>query len=278
MMTMHAMASPQRVALQAVSCLLLLAPAGCAKHADFVQVREDVRHVAKAQEQDRKQYEELQSRLASLEAKLQAASAQSSETAALRKRTEELSDWIRSLETRLTRLGELPRPPVAKPETPKSEAPVEMSQEPSRQSSPANLPPLPAPMLPLPGTPDISPTSAYNLPYNDYIDGRYELAIAGFQRFLQDFPSASRAPDARYWMGESYYSLKDYPNATQVFEQLVSEHPRSDKVPPALFKLGMVAAETGDVRKARTYFKRVIEEFSGSNEARLAKNKLAEIR
>jgi TolA-binding protein len=40
----------------------------------------------------------------------------------------------------------------------------------------------------------------------------------------------------------------------------------------------VVAAETGDVRKARMHLKRVIEEFSGSNEAKLAKNKLAEIR
>lgn len=274
---MRAIASPHRVLLLAASWLLLLAPTGCAKHADFVQVREDVRHLAKAQEQDRKQYEELQSRLASLDAKVQAVSGQPGETAALQKRTEELSAWLRSLETRLTRLGELPRPP-AKPDALTSEPPVELSREPSRQSSPAKIPPLPEPMLPLPGTPDITPTSAFNLPYNDYIDGRYELAIAGFQRFVQDFPSASRVPDAHYWMGEAYYSLKDYSNATQAFERLVSEYPRSDKVPPALFKLGVVAAETGDVRKARTYFKRVIEEFSGSNEARLAKHKLAEIR
>lgn len=272
------MLMPQRLACHAVLGLVLLAPMGCAKHADFVQVRDDLRQVAKAQEQDRKQHEDLQNRLASLEAKLEAKPAQSGDSAALRQRIEELSNRLKNLETRLARPADTPQMPAARPDSSPKEPTMELSREPSRQSNPAKLPPLPEPKLPLPGTPDITPTSAYNLAYNDYLDGRYELAIAGFQRFLSDFPNTSLAASAQYWVGESYYSLKDYAKAIQAFESVVNDHPRSDKVAPALFKLGVIAAETGDVRKARTYLKRVIEEFSGSNEAKLAKNKLAEIR
>jgi TolA-binding protein len=58
----------------------------------------------------------------------------------------------------------------------------------------------------------------------------------------------------------------------------VNDHPRSEKVPPALFKMGVVTAEAGDLPKARGYLRRVIEEYSTSDEAKLAKNKLAEIR
>ena len=46
----------------------------------------------------------------------------------------------------------------------------------------------------------------------------------------------------------------------------------------ALFKLGLSAAETGDSAKSRKYLKRVIEEYSTSDEAKLAKAKMAEIR
>jgi len=49
-------------------------------------------------------------------------------------------------------------------------------------------------------------------------------------------------------------------------------------VPAALFKLGLAAGETGDLAKSKTNLKRVIEEFPTSDEAKLAKNKLAEIR
>jgi tol-pal system protein YbgF len=130
----------------------------------------------------------------------------------------------------------------------------------------------------LAGTPGISPTSAFNLAYNDYLNGRYDLAVTGFQRFLKDFPATSLAPNAYYWMGESYFSLKDYPHATQAFQKVVNDHPRSEKVAPALFKMGVVTAEAGDLPKARGYLRRVIEDFSTSDEAKLAKNKLAEIR
>jgi tol-pal system protein YbgF len=260
--------------------LMLLITVGCAKHADFVQVRDEVRQVAKGQEQDRKQVVDLQNRVSAMDARLESKQGPppSTENAALRAKIEQLSERLKILEGRLTRLSETSNLPMTRPEPAPIEPPSMAAGEPSRQSSPAKLAPLPEPVLPLPGTPDISPTSAYNLAYNDYLDGRYELAIAGFERFLKDFPGASLEPSAKYWIGESHYSQKDYAKAAQAFESLVNDHPRSDKVAPALFKLGVIAAETGDVRKARLYLKRVVEEFSGSNEAKLAKNKLAEIR
>ncbi len=252
--------------------LLALAPAGCARHADFVDLRDDLRAVTKAQEQDRQRQEELQGRLKSLEAKLDSkpAAKDSRDTENLRQRLQQLEERLKELESRQARASELP-PPMPAPSD-------GAAGEPSRQSKPARLPAAPEPKLPLPGTPDITPTSAYNLAYNDYLNGQYELAIAGFQRFLKDFPSTSLASNAQYWIGESYYSMKDSARAARAFEQVVNDFPRSEKVPPALFKLGLLSAESGDVLKARGFFKRVIEEFSSSNEAKLARTKLAELR
>ncbi|MBM4132138.1 MAG: tol-pal system protein YbgF [Nitrospira sp.] len=254
--------------------------AGCASHADFVKTQEQVRAVAKLQEQDRQRDEEIQKRLQALEAKGgktpsadQAVKGLPKDVEALRQQLEELTDRLNDLDRRVARLqdGQYAAPAPAKPDV----MPAAPSGEPSRQSKPAKLPEAPAV---LPGTPDISPTSAFNLAQNDYLNGRYELAIRGFERFLKDFPSTSKTPDAHYFIGESYYSLKDYPRAMQAFDLVVQEYPKSEKVPPALFKLGLSSAETGDPLKARSYLKRVLEEFSTSNEAKLAKNKLAEIR
>jgi TolA-binding protein len=64
----------------------------------------------------------------------------------------------------------------------------------------------------------------------------------------------------------------------QAYEQVVTEHPGSEKVPAALYKIGLSASETGDTGKAKKYLKRVIEEFAISEEAKLAKNRLAELR
>ncbi|HRI38704.1 MAG TPA: tol-pal system protein YbgF, partial [Nitrospira sp.] len=124
----------------------------------------------------------------------------------------------------------------------------------------------------------ITPTSAFNLAYNDYLSGKYELSIAGFQRFIKDFPGTSLTPNAQYWLGESYYNLKEYGRAIQTFDYLVAEYPGNEKMPAALYKLGLATAETGDLAKSRKNLKRVLEEFPSSDESKLAKHKLAELR
>jgi len=129
-----------------------------------------------------------------------------------------------------------------------------------------------------PSVPAITPTSAFNLAYNDYLNGKYDLAVAHFQRFVKDFPGTSLTPNAYYWLGESYYQQKDYIRAIQAFEHVSSEYPGSEKIPASLFKLGLAAGETGNLVKSKKNLKRVIEEFPTSDEAKLAKNKLAEIR
>jgi len=130
----------------------------------------------------------------------------------------------------------------------------------------------------MPGVPTITPTSAFNLAYNDYLNGKYDLAVAGFQRFVKDFPGTSLTPNAYYWLGESSYQQKDYVRAMQSFEYLSTEYPGNEKVPAALFKSGLAAGETGDLATSKKNLKRVIEEFPASDEAKLAKNMLAEIR
>jgi tol-pal system protein YbgF len=243
--------------------ILALALSGCAKHADFVEVREDLRTVTRAQEQTQKRLQALESKGGAV------AGDAGKDSAALRQQLDDLTARLKQLEGRLARMEEGQPVAPAKPEA---------AVEPSRQSKPAMLPPRPESPAALPGTPDISPTSAYNLAYNDYLNGRYDLAVSGFQRFLQDFPSTSLVPNAHYWLGESYYGLKDHVRAMQSFEKVVTEHPISEKVAPALYKLGLAAAETGNAAKAREYLKRVLQDYKDSNEAKLAKGKLAELR
>lgn len=249
-----------------LACLLLVVVTGCAKHADFVEMREDLRAVTKSLEQMQRQQVAMQRQLQTLEAKLGTDAGK--DAAAGKQQMDELLDRIKVMEGRLANLESALRPIPPK---------LEGTGEPPRQSKPAVVP-RPEPVLPLPGTPDITPTSAYNLAYNDYLNGRYELAVAGFQRFLQDFPATSLAPNAQYWLGESYYSMKDHARAMQAFEKVITDHPHSEKVAAALYKLGLAAAETGNTNKAREYLKRVLQDFRDSNEAKLAKSKLAELR
>jgi tol-pal system protein YbgF len=248
--------------------LVLILMTGCAKHADFVDLREEVTNLTKAQEQTQKRQEALQRRMET--GKPTPVDDTSKGHEASTQRIQELTSRLADLESRLSRLEDGRAAVSGKSDESRQSMPSTSARSSEPQESNSNAP--------LAGTPGISPTSAFNLAYNDYLNGRYDLAVTGFQRFLKDFPSTSLAPNAHYWMGESYFSLKDYPHAAQAFQKVVNDHPRSEKVAPALFKMGVVTAEAGDLPKARGYLRRVIEDFSTSDEAKLAKNKLAEIR
>jgi len=237
---------------------------GCANHADFVEIRDHMATVSKSQDQDQKRLDALQRRLESLER------AKDNESARPRldPKFDELSTRLQKLESRLAKFEEAPGVP--------SGAKVEPVQgDPIRSSKPQK--PGEATTV-IPGASTITPTSAFNLAYNDYLNGKYDLAVAGFQRFVKDFPGTSLTPNAYYWLGESSYQQKDYVRAIQSFEFLTGEYPGNEKVPAALFKSGLAAGETGDIAKSKKNLKRVIEEFPTSDEAKLAKNKLAEIR
>ncbi|MFQ5780228.1 MAG: tetratricopeptide repeat protein, partial [Nitrospiria bacterium] len=73
----------------------------------------------------------------------------------------------------------------------------------------------------------LSPTEAYNLAYNDYLKGNYDLAIITFQNFIQQYPKSALIPQSIYWTGESYYGKKFFSKAIQYFEQLQQDYPRS---------------------------------------------------
>jgi tol-pal system protein YbgF len=133
----------------------------------------------------------------------------------------------------------------------------------------------------LPGRPPLSsltPMEIYNLAYNDYLKGNYDLAVSGFQSFLKQFPDSTLAPHALYWLGESYYSKKEFFKAIESFDRVSKNYPKSEKVATALLKGGLSYVEVGDKVKARVYLKKVIEEYPLSGEANLAKNKLVELR
>ena len=245
--------------------VLLLA--GCAKHADFVELRDHLATVSKSQDQDQKRLDALQRRLESLERVKDSESARQK----LDPKFDELSARVQKLEGRLAKPDET----VGIPVVPKVETiPGDLARlsKPQKPGSAADVPTM------TPGVSTITPTSAFNLAYNDYLNGKYDLAVAGFQRFVKDFPGTSLTPNAYYWLGESFYQQKDYVRAMQSFEYLSAEYPGNEKVPAALFKSGLAAGETGDLAKSKKNLKRVIEEFPTSDEAKLAKNKLAEIR
>lgn len=102
----------------------------------------------------------------------------------------------------------------------------------------------------------------------------YRASIAQFKEFLRKYPKNEYADNAQYWIGESYYALREFDQAILEFDLVRRNYPEGDKVPASLLKLGFAFAELGDKVDARLILQELVERYPQSQEATKAKDKL----
>jgi len=105
----------------------------------------------------------------------------------------------------------------------------------------------------------------------DFSGGRQWL-----QEFLQRYPQHALAVNAMYWTGEAWYGEKKYENAILQFQDVIEKYGEHPKVAAALLKQGLAFHALGDQKNARVILQKVVDTFPLSEEAKKAKEKLAE--
>jgi tol-pal system protein YbgF len=116
--------------------------------------------------------------------------------------------------------------------------------------------------------------AAYSSAFDALRAGDYVASARGFQAYLRSFPQGSLAPNAWYWLGESYYVTQNFPVALQSFESLLNLFPNSAKAPDAMLKRGYCQIEMGNVGRGQQTLNRVINEYPNSDASRLALGRL----
>ena len=71
-------------------------------------------------------------------------------------------------------------------------------------------------------------------------------------QFVQQNPTAPLAPNAYYWMGESYMNLKAYEKAIVQFQEVIDRFPKSDKAAKAMLRQAEGFAAIGDKKSSTT--------------------------
>jgi tol-pal system protein YbgF len=94
--------------------------------------------------------------------------------------------------------------------------------------------------------------------------------------FLGKFPQDPLAPNAQYWLGETWYAEKKYNDAIVEFQKVVKEYKGSEKVPDAQLKIGLSFQSQGDCEKALLFLEEVMQAHKGSPAAKVAKERAAE--
>ncbi|MCM2343137.1 MAG: tol-pal system protein YbgF [Alphaproteobacteria bacterium] len=108
------------------------------------------------------------------------------------------------------------------------------------------------------------PTAVYESAFSLVRDGSYGQAELALTNFLTRFPDHTLAPNARYWLGETYYVRKDYQQATRVFAEAYQQAPKGPKGPDNLLKLGLSLAGLGKTQDACVALKQLTLEYGGT--------------
>lgn len=108
--------------------------------------------------------------------------------------------------------------------------------------------------------------------------GNYQGAIAAFQSFITKHPKSTLAPRAQYWIGDSYFNLRDFRNAVASQQKLVAAYPDSSSVPDALLNMASAQLESGDAGAARKTMEGLIARYPSSEAAEKAKRRIPNLR
>ncbi|MFW6193009.1 MAG: tetratricopeptide repeat protein [Gemmatimonadota bacterium] len=121
---------------------------------------------------------------------------------------------------------------------------------------------------------DDSATRLYETALEQFRRGAHGTARSGLREFLSEHPDHDLAPDARYYVAETYARGDQPREAIEAYGRVVELHPGSRRAATALYKSGVLEAERGNLEDARVYFSRVVEGYPDSDEAELARERL----
>lgn len=122
--------------------------------------------------------------------------------------------------------------------------------------------------------PDSTPEGSYKAALKRYEAGEFAEARAMLTDFLKKNPDHDLAANAQYWIGETWFSEKNYEQAILAFQDVIKNYPGKEKIPAAMLKQGMSFAALGDTKSARFIYRKLVEDFPKTDEAKKGAEKL----
>lgn len=265
--------------LTAAAVLVLLvasaSPAAAAANKEHLQLMAEIRMLQEQQQQLQGLLGALQDTLKTFSSKLDDQSAATRKAMAdqtlattnigdnvrvLREKTDETNVRISTMAQEL----EVLRQTIASQPAPQPVAPAPPVTDPALTSpAGAAAPPSAPPVSTVP--PGTSAQRMYETSYDDYSAGRHDMAIQGFQGFVQAFPRHPMAAAALYNIGMSYYSLSKWPESRDAFLKVINEYPQAQgsAVPDAYYKLGQTYEQLKQPDNAKKAYEAAVQKFPG---------------
>ena len=207
------------------------------------------------------------------------------------RRLQELRGSLEQRTSEVQATGAVPQPiapQVVQPVTPQ-DSPAPISQT-TRSPAPAssNSPTMPAAAGGLPNvaaSPAVSgapagpgPNQLFQLALDQLRRGSAGAARSGFQDLLRQYPASDVAPEAQFYIAQSFETEGSVAAADSAYALVVSRYPQSSRAPSALYKRALALQAQGKVQAARASLDQVIRQYPRSDEAVLARDRLRSLK
>ncbi len=111
----------------------------------------------------------------------------------------------------------------------------------------------------------LTPKEQYTNAFGLLRQAKYDDAALALQAFIAQNPDDQLTPNARYWLGETYYVRSEFVSAAEVFFEGYRLAPTAAKAPDTLLKLGMALGNLNKKVEACAAFGKLAEEFPNAS-------------
>jgi len=188
------------------------------------------------------------------------------------------NDLYVDLDQRISDLAKAASKPAPVAETTQPPEPPPAPAAPAEKPVAEAAQPSPAPVAATPQLDPLVESRTYETSLNHFREANYAGAIAGFKGFLKSYTDSALAPNAPYWLGYAYFTLKDYKTAMAHQQKLLAAYPTSAKVPDALLNIASNQIALDDLAGGRKTLEELIDKHPGTNAAKLAARRLAALK
>jgi tol-pal system protein YbgF len=127
-------------------------------------------------------------------------------------------------------------------------------------------------------TEELSEDEIYRQAKQAFDQGNSDAARNKFKELIERFPKSERADNAQFWIGEIYYREKWYEKAILEYQKVIENYPKGNKVPASLLKQGFAFLNLGDKANSRLILQELINKYPKTNEAKIATDKLKDLK
>lgn len=114
----------------------------------------------------------------------------------------------------------------------------------------------------------------YEAALNLFKGGKYKESAAAFDAFVKAHPDSDLAPSAQYWLGNSYYGLRECKQAIEAQKLVVSRWGSHPKAADAMLNMSTCQQELGDAKAARQTMEQLVAKYPGTPAAETAARRL----